>query len=187
MDNSPSLVRVSKFLSLVLRHQPDRIGLRLDDAGWADVSELLEKARQADLPLTRELLVEVVEKNDKKRFALSDDGRSIRASQGHSIAVDLGLAPVSPPEHLYHGTARHHLDSIRRQGLVAGRRNHVHLSGDTQTAMTVGRRHGQPVVLTVAAGRTERDGHVFYRSANGVWLTETVPLPYLEEPALPDA
>jgi putative RNA 2'-phosphotransferase len=177
-------VRESKFLSLVLRHQPERIGLRLDESGWAEVDELIERSGQAGVPLTRELLLQIVELNDKKRFALSPDGRRIRASQGHSIAVDLGLPPIEPPELLYHGTADRYLDSIRREGLTARSRNHVHLSGDVQTALKVGARHGRAVVLTVLAGGMSREGLLFYRSANGVWLTERVPARHLVIPVV---
>jgi putative RNA 2'-phosphotransferase len=177
-----SLVHYSKFLSLVLRHDPARAGLRLDDAGWADVEDLLASANRVGVPLTRELLQQVVEQNDKRRFAFSPDGQKIRASQGHSVPVDLQLEPVSPPDLLYHGTARHVLASIRRDGLLARKRNHVHLSSDRETAVAVGKRHGQPVVLTVRARAMERDGHPFYRSANGAWLTAAVPAPYIDLP-----
>jgi putative RNA 2'-phosphotransferase len=179
---SPSLVRQSKFLSLVLRHDPARIGLRLDEAGWADVDELLARAGEAGMPLTWASLREVVEQNDKQRFAFSPDGRRIRANQGHSLPVDLQLAPVSPPERLFHGTATRFLAAIREQGLTAQRRQHVHLSADPATAVAVGRRHGAPVVLTIEAGRMAVDGYRFVRSANWVWLTDVVPAPYIVFP-----
>jgi putative RNA 2'-phosphotransferase len=178
----PSLVRLSKFLSLVLRHQPERVGLTLDPEGWADVDELLARARQAGVQLTRPLLEQVIADNDKQRFAFSDDRSRIRASQGHSIPVDLGLSAVDPPELLYHGTAGRSVAQIRRQGLNGRGRNHVHLSATPATAHAVGSRHGRPVVLTVEAGRMARDGHLFYRSANGVWLTAAVPAAYLVFP-----
>jgi putative RNA 2'-phosphotransferase len=174
------LVRLSKFMSLVLRHKPGKIGLTLDEQGWAEVDELVEKARKAGVPLTNDLLREVVEKNDKQRFKLSADGRRIRASQGHSIPVDLGLQPVTPPERLYHGTAERFLESIRFKGLRPGSRQHVHLSPDVATAIKVGSRHGAPVVLVVRAGEMHRDGYVFYLSDNGIWLTVQVPPAYLE-------
>ncbi|MEW4566253.1 RNA 2'-phosphotransferase [Tautonia sp. JC769] len=174
-------IRVSKFLSLVLRHAPGSIGLTLDEGGWASVEELIACAGRHGTRLDRELIVEVVASNDKQRFRLSDDGLRIRASQGHSIAVDLGLEPVTPPEVLYHGTARRFLEAILREGLRPSGRQHVHLSGDEETAVAVGRRHGSPVVLRVAAGRMAADGLVFYRSDNGVWLTDRVPSAYLEE------
>lgn len=172
-------VQVSKFLSFVLRHHPEQIGLHLDDSGWAHVDELLLRANQAGVPLTRDLLQTVVDTNDKKRFALSEDGQRIRASQGHSIPVDLGLQPVSPPELLYHGTGRQFVTSIQREGLTARQRNHVHLSGDPVTALAVGRRHGKPAVLTIQARRMQKDGYLFYHSANDVWLTQTVPPTYI--------
>jgi putative RNA 2'-phosphotransferase len=174
-----SLTRVSKFLSLVLRHDPGRIGLKLDEAGWAEVDQLLSAAAGAGVQIDRATLERVVAENDKKRFALSPDGTRIRASQGHSIDVELGLEPQTPPEQLYHGTASRFLDSIRQGGLHAAARTHVHLSADESTARTVGQRHGKPVVLTIAAGRMHRDGHTFYRSENGVWLTDAVPVEYI--------
>lgn len=178
---SSQLIRVSKFLSLVLRHKPESIGLTLDEGGWAQVDDLIACAGNNGISLDRWLIFEVVASNDKQRFRLSDDRLRIRASQGHSIAVDLGLVPVPPPAVLYHGTATRFLDAILREGLRPSGRQHVHLSGDERTAVTVGRRHGAPVVLRVAAGRMGVDGFVFYRSDNGVWLTDRVPASYLEE------
>jgi putative RNA 2'-phosphotransferase len=176
---APALVKTSKFLSLVLRHRPERIGLSLDAEGWAKVSELLHLMTAAGHPITRDILVEVVAGNDKRRFAFSEDGSRIRASQGHSIGVDLALPPAVPPERLFHGTAFRFLESILEHGLLRGSRNHVHLSLDEETATRVGQRHGKPVVLKVAAGDMQRDGHVFFVSENGVWLTEHVPGKYL--------
>lgn len=170
-----ALVRTSRFLSKVLRHAPESVGLRLDDAGWVDVAELLAAAARAGVPLDRPTLQRVVAENDKQRFALSADGVRIRASQGHSVPVELGLAPVAPPDVLFHGTADRNLESIRAQGLVPGRRTHVHLSADEATAVNVGRRHGRPVVLRIASGEMHRAGHAFFRSDNGVWLTDAVP------------
>lgn len=172
------LVSTSKFLSLVLRHEPEKIGLQLDPQGWVSISELLSKAT-GKLPLTVELLHEVVRTSDKQRFAISEDGTRIRANQGHSVPVELGLAQQAPPEQLYHGTATRFLDSIRTQGLLRGDRHHVHLSADADTAVKVGTRHGQPVVLIVDAGDMHRAGHVFFRSDNGVWLVEHVPPAFL--------
>ena len=180
MDSS--LVRVSKFLSLVLRHDPGKVGLTLDAAGWTGVDELLAAAAKAGVAIDRATLERVVAENDKKRFALSDDGTRIRASQGHSVPVELGLEPRVPPERLYHGTASRFVDAIRREGLRAGSRVHVHLSVDEETARAVGQRHGKPVVLHVAAGRMHRDGNLFFRSENGVWLTAAVPPAYLGFP-----
>ena len=172
-------VQISKFLSLVLRHQPEKIGLRLSQSGWASVEELIEASRQRGIEFTLEELQNVVASNDKKRFSLSEDGLLIRANQGHSIEVKLGYAPTAPPDVLYHGTAERFLTSIKQQGLIKGRRHHVHLSADVDTATKVGRRHGKPVVLKVEAGKMRQDGFVFYLSANKVWLTERVPIQYL--------
>ncbi len=177
-----NIVRSSKFLSLVLRHRPQAAGLSLDQGGWARVDELLAGARRVGVPLDEVTLRQVVQQNDKRRFILSADGLKIRANQGHSIPVDLGLEALTPPELLYHGTATRFLESIRRQGLVAGNRNHVHLSPDQHTAVKVGQRHGKPVVLTVQAGRMRQDGLKFYLAANGVWLVDRAPVEYLVFP-----
>ncbi len=176
------LVRVSKFLSLVLRHKPETIGLSLDQGGWARVDELIVASNRSGVSLDEGLLREVVEQNDKQRFAFSNDGLRIRASQGHSIPVDLGLEPLVPPEFLYHGTATRFLESIKKRGLVPGNRLHVHLSPDEPTAVRVGQRHGKPVVLTIRAGHMYANGFTFYLSANGVWLTEKVPAEYIKFP-----
>ncbi|HEU0185336.1 MAG TPA: RNA 2'-phosphotransferase [Blastocatellia bacterium] len=178
MDNR--LVRISKFLSLTLRHQPEKIGVGLSDSGWASVEQLIEAARKHGVEFTLEELQNIVASNDKKRFSLSEDGLWIRANQGHSIEVDLGYSPVAPPEILYHGTAERFLTSIKQRGLIKGKRHHVHLSADIVTAAQVGRRHGKPIVLRVEAGRMRADGFAFYLSANGVWLTEGVPAQYLD-------
>ncbi|MHC4405874.1 MAG: RNA 2'-phosphotransferase [Planctomycetota bacterium] len=175
-------IRMSKFLSYVLRHRPESVGLALDEGGWVSVDELLEACRAQGRPISRRELHEVVTTNDKKRFALSPDGLRIRASQGHSVSVELGLEPREPPELLYHGTVERFLDSIRKEGLVRGKRHHVHLSPDEATARRVGKRRGRPVVLVVEAGRMHRDGHTFFRSANGVWLTESVSPEHLQFP-----
>jgi len=180
------IVRYSKFLSLILRHKPQRIALTLDANGWADVDELIAKANADGVKITHALLQEVVAKNDKQRFKLSEDGRRIRASQGHSLQIDLELQPAQPPERLYHGTAERFLDSIRAQGLLPGNRQHVHLSMDVETAAKVGRRHGYPVVLEVKAGELYVAGQNFYLSDNQVWLTARVPPKFLIFPAGPD-
>jgi len=174
-----SLVRISKFLSLILRHNPSKIGLNLDEHGWADVEELLHKINGHGMHLDRPTLEQVVEQNDKKRFAFSPDGQKIRASQGHSIQVDLQLEPASPPDVLYHGTAQRFQSSILEKGLLPGKRQHVHLSKDESTARSVGQRHGKPVIFQVDARQMEVDGYPFFLSANGVWLTAAVPPGYL--------
>ena len=173
---------ISKYLSLVLRHRPEAIGLTLDEGGWASVAALLAGAARAGRPITRRQLDEVVATNDKKRFELRAGGSKIRAAQGHSVKVDLGYEPAAPPEVLYHGTARRNIHSIRGRGLVRGKRHHVHLSADEATAAKVGRRYGTPVVLRVSAGRMHADEFEFFLSANGVWLTEHVPPEYLDLP-----
>lgn len=173
------IVKVSKFLSLVLRHKPDEIGLVLDENGWADVDELLRRANSAGRRITGPLLDRVVAENDKQRFKFSEDGLRIRANQGHSVEIDLALPPAEPPELLYHGTASRFVESIRVDGLHSGSRQHVHLSLDTPTATKVGQRHGKPVILTVRAGEMSAAGHKFHLSDNGVWLTERVPVDFI--------
>ena len=171
--------KLSKFLSHVLRHRPDAIGLCLDEAGWAEITELVEKARTIGFNLTSTLIQRIVVSSDKQRFSISSDGRRIRANQGHSIAIELGLPEMEPPNILYHGTARRKLAAIRSQGISRGKRNHVHLSADIYSAVRVGSRHGQPAVLTVLAAKMYQTGSRFYRSENGIWLTEHVPPEYL--------
>lgn len=177
------LVSTSKFISLVLRHQPDKIGLHLDGNGWAEIDELLQLAGKAGKNISRALLDEVVADNDKQRFVISDDGKRIRANQGHSINIDLALDPVVPPAVLYHGTATRFLQSIRKQGLLHGNRQHVHLSLERGTATNVGQRHGFPVILEIDAARMHADGHLFYVSKNGVWLCHEVPVSYITFPS----
>jgi putative RNA 2'-phosphotransferase len=177
--NAKQRVSVSKFLSLVLRHDPSAIGIRLDPAGWVDVSALLEAMAKAKKPLTMSDLIEVVETNEKKRFAFSDDRSRIRASQGHSVEVELGYEPVTPPSILYHGTADRNIESIRLQGLIKMNRQHVHLSSEEETAKLVGQRYGRSVVLIVETEKMATEGHVFFLSANGVWLTDHVPPSFL--------
>jgi putative RNA 2'-phosphotransferase len=175
-------VRISKFLSLVLRHEPGKVGLTLEEGGWVLVAELLQAFASHDFPLTLVELQEIVQSSDKQRFAFSPDGLRIRASQGHSVKVHLGYEPLTPPVFLYHGTAERFLASIHERGLVKGQRHDVHLSENGETATAVGSRHGRPVVLRIASGRMNKDGHLFFRSANGVWLTDSVPLDYIEFP-----
>jgi len=179
---SSDLVRISKFLSLVLRHQPERIGLSLDAHGWAAIEDLIEQARAHGVHLTRELIGHIVATSDKKRFASSADGKMIRANQGHSIDIELDLEPRQPPEILFHGTAHHALVGIRTRGLQSGTRRHVHLTSDEQAARKVGARHGRPVVLQIRAGGMWREGWRFYLSDNGVWLTDQVPVEYIGFP-----
>ena len=175
------LERASKFLSLILRHQPEVIGLKLDSEGWADLDELLRLANAHGKGLTRELVLDVVARNDKQRFALNAGATRIRANQGHSVQIDLQLEAQEPPMQLFHGTATRFVDAIRAEGLKPGSRQHVHLSATLETAVTVGARHGKPVVLIVRARDMRRDGFTFFKSANGVWLTDTVPPQYIDE------
>lgn len=169
------LVGLSKFLSLVLRHDPGAIGIVLDAQGWTDIAVLLDKAAVTGKAIARADFDLVVSLNDKRRFSLSEDGRRIRAAQGHSVDVELALTPVTSPPPLYHGTATRFLDAILREGLKPQSRRHVHLSGDVETARTVGRRHGRPVVLRIDVAAAIARGVPFYRADNGVWLTTEVP------------
>jgi putative RNA 2'-phosphotransferase len=173
--NEIRVVKVSKYLSKHLRHQPERLGLTLDSAGWVSVEELLAACARHRMPITRAELDHVVASNDKKRFAFSPDGLRIRASQGHSITVDLDLAPADPPPLLFHGTVAAFLDQIRLEGLQPMNRHDVHLSVDTETAVRVGSRRGKPVILTIDAAAMAAAGHVFRVSDNGVWLVPSVP------------
>ncbi|MDI5963082.1 RNA 2'-phosphotransferase [Streptomyces sp. SL13] len=175
-------VKVSKFLSLVLRHQPSAAGVTLDAGGWVAVDDLLAGCAAAGRPCGRAELERVVADSDKQRFALSPDGLRIRASQGHSVPVDLGLADSEPPPVLYHGTATRTLPLVLREGLRPMGRQDVHLSADAATATRVGARHGRPVVLEIDAAALAAAGHRFRVSANGVWLTDAVPASHLRVP-----
>ena len=177
---SMSDTTLSKFLSLILRHKPQTIGLYLDKHGWANVQELITKANAHSVSLTMENLKGIVENNDKKRFQLSEDGTHIRANQGHSIEVDLQLKKAEPPQILYHGTALKNVEFIKAKGLLKGERHHVHLSADPKTALSVGARYGKPVVLFIEAKKMHQQGFAFYLSQNGVWLTDCVPPPYVK-------
>ena len=178
-DKERRLLRLSKYLSKHLRHRPERLGLELGPGGWVEVGTLLEACTRQRFPVSRAELEEVVERNDKKRFAFDSSGTLIRAQQGHSVPVDLLLEPVEPPAELYHGTPERNLEVILRGGLQSMGRHHVHLSPDEATAAVVGRRRGRPLVLAVDAHAMRRDGWEFYRSGNGVWLVEHVPPRYL--------
>lgn len=178
--NSNEIKQISKFLSFVLRHKPEEIGLVLNNEGWANVEELIGKMNQKNTTLTLFDLKEIVALNDKKRFIFSDDFSKIRASQGHSIAIDLKLEAVIPPEILYHGTAEKNRASIFEKGILKQDRNHVHLSADIETAKKVGMRYGKPVVLEVLATQMYQDGHVFFISENNVWLTDYVPTVFMK-------
>lgn len=172
-------VKVSRFLSLVLRHAPETIGLTLDAQGWAKVAQLLPLLRTRGFSLTFAQLEQVVANNSKQRFALNADKSQIRANQGHSIHIDLGYSSQQPPEFLWHGTASRFLDSIQQTGLSKQKRQHVHLTASQQTALNVGKRYGKPVLLKIAAQQMYHDGFAFYLSDNAVWLTEHIPSHYL--------
>jgi putative RNA 2'-phosphotransferase len=171
------LVRMSKFLSLVLRHKPETVGITLDDAGWVDIDKLLACLAQHGKFCPRHMFDEIVAKNEKKRFTV--EGNRVRAAQGHSVDVDLGYKPVEPPELLYHGTIFTALDGIKQFGLKSQSRQHVHLSADTQTAETVGSRRGKPVIVVVRAQEAHKAGVKFYLADNNVWLADAVPYKFL--------
>lgn len=174
---------VSKYISLILRHKPEAIGISLDEHGWANVEELIAgiaKKNQFDM----EMLEEIVRTDEKQRYSFNEDKTLIRANQGHSIPVDVELEQVAPPEYLWHGTGEKYVASIDEIGLISKSRLYVHLSGDEETAMKVGKRHGNSVLYRVLSERMQQDGFIFYRSANGVWLTRQVPVCYLEKEEL---
>ena len=174
--------RLSKFLSLVLRHQPETVGLELDSAGWVDIDALLEALAKNGKELSLEQLRLIVDVNDKQRFAISDDGMQIRANQGHSVEVDLGYEPCEPPEVLYHGTPDRFVESIRVQGLKKMARHHVHMHADSKLATEVGGRRGKPALLTIEAAAMEAAGHEFFLAENNVWLVEHVPPEFIVFP-----
>lgn len=177
--NEKEVVKKSKFLSLILRHKPEEIGLILDEHGWADINELIDKAQKKGTKINLEEIKYIVENNDKKRFTFNDDFSKIRANQGHSIEVDLELQETEPPEFLFHGTAEKSIEGILKSGIKTMQRNHVHLSKDNETAEKVGQRHGKPVILKIKSGEMYKDGLKFYISKNGVWLTEYIDPKYI--------
>ena len=177
-DDKKTVTR-SRFLSLILRHSPETIGVQLDENGWVDVDVLLARLAENDRPTSLAQLIQIVDTNDKKRFAFSPDGLKIRASQGHSVAVELNLNALIPPSVLFYGTASRFVNRIFMDGLKKMNRQHVHLSATSEIAVNVGSRHGKPVVLKVDCLAMVEDGYEFYQSANGVWLTESVPVAYL--------
>ena len=175
-----SLTETSKYISLILRHKPEVIGIALDEHGWANVSELLAGINKTQ-PFSIEQLEKIVRTDSKKRYSFNEDKTLIRANQGHSIPVDVELPEKQPPAILYHGTGEKYVSSIARQGLIPKSRLYVHLSQDSDTAIKVGARHGKPVVYRVAARKMAEDGYKFYLSVNGVWLTKEVPMKYLSK------
>lgn len=175
------LKHISKFMSLVLRHKPEEIGLQLDENGWALVDELISKMNVKGIIVDHDIINRVVETNDKKRFAFSDDKTLIRASQGHSIDIELNLPEAVPPDVLYHGTTEKYLENIFKEGLRSQGRQHVHLSITVEIAKSVGSRHGKPVILSVNARAMHQAGFKFYLSENKVWLTDGVPAEYITQ------
>jgi len=171
----------SKFLSLVLRHKPEQIGLRLDKAGWAEIDELVDRAVAAGVEIDRPMIESIATNCPKQRFSISEDRHRIRANQGHSLKVDLGMEERQPPKSLFHGTSTRFHESIKQTGIHPQARQYVHLSSDPETALVVGRRHGKPIVLRIDARTMGLDGYLFFLSENGVWLTEHVPYSYVIE------
>lgn len=181
MAQSANDVKLGRFLSLVLRHEPGAAGITLDENGWADVEELLAGVRRTGRQIDMDTLERIVRENNKQRYSFNEDHTKIRANQGHSIRVDVELKETEPPQYLFHGTVSRFLPAIRKEGIRKMDRQYVHLSADFQTALAVGRRHGAPVVLTVDAAAMARDGVTFYLSANGVWQCEYVSPKYFAE------
>lgn len=173
--------RIGKFISLILRHDPQKIGLELDANGWADVDELIAKSAIHRVKFTKNELDEIVTTNDKQRYAFSPDGSKIRANQGHSIHIDLELKPNTPPPFLYHGTPEKFVAIIKEEGLKPMSRQQVHLSADKETATKVGQRRGKPYIFIILAQKMSEDGILFYQAANGVWLTDYVDPKYFSK------
>ena len=172
-------VKLGRFISLVLRHKPETIGIILDKNGWADVKDLIEKIKLSERYIDMEILERIVRENNKKRYSFNEDKTKIRASQGHSIEVELNLKEMTPPEILYHGTAAKFLESIKEKGILKRNRQYVHLSSDIETAKNVGQRHGEPVILRIDTIGLKKIGHKFYLSENKVWLCDDIPSEYI--------
>jgi len=181
MKGEKQYTKLSRFLSLVLRHKPEKIGISLDAKGWADVNELIAKMSSFGKHIDFETLEHVVEIDNKQRYSFNTDKSKIRANQGHSIEIELGYIPEPPPKILYHGTGNKYVNSIYKTGIQKRNRHHVHLSMDIETAIDVGQRHGMPYVFEVLAEEMVKDGFTFYKSENGVWLTDHVPVKYLRK------
>ena len=174
------LIKISCYISMLLRHKPEAAGLTLDEHGWADVEKLLEGVNKNKAPLTMEELEYIVDTDDKSRYSFNKGKTLIRANQGHSIPVDVELEEIVPPDVLWHGTAEKYIESINEKGLIPKSRLYVHLSADYETAVTVGKRHGKPVIYQVNAIKMSKDGYKFFLSKNDVWLTKNVPVEYLK-------
>jgi putative RNA 2'-phosphotransferase len=180
--NPNEIRKISKAMSLALRHNPSLFKLEVDRGGWCDVESLITQFNKKGIPLDQKVLEVIVAQNDKKRFTFNEEHNKIRANQGHSIPVDLEMEAIVPPAVLYHGTASRFVGSIRSQGLLRQKRNHVHLSDNPNTAKQVGQRHGKAVILLIDAARMHEEGHLFYQSLNKVWLTAHVPVQYITIP-----
>ncbi|MGX4512459.1 RNA 2'-phosphotransferase [Clostridioides difficile] len=172
--------KLSIFISLILRHKPEIIGIKLDDYGYADVNELIEKINNTGRNINIEILEQIVKEDNKQRYSFNEDRSKIRANQGHSINIDVELKELEPPEYLYHGTATRFLDNIKNEGIIKQSRLYVHLSRDIDTAIKVGKRHGTPVILKINTGKMYENGYKFYLSENNVWLCEYIPFKYVE-------
>ena len=181
MEQNKSDIRLGRFLSLVLRHDPQAAGITLDEHGWADVKALLAGVNRTGRQIDMDILERIVRENNKQRYAFNENHTKIRANQGHSVQVDVELRQETPPQYLYHGTATRFLNAIHKEGIRKMNRQYVHLSGDYETALAVGKRHGNPFVITIDAQAMTRDGAVFYHSKNGVWLCEQVDTRYFLE------
>ena len=175
-----NLTNLSRYLSLILRHKPESIGITLDGHGWANVNDLIAGISKNNPGFDMDILEEIVRTDNKQRYSFNPDKTLIRANQGHSIPVDVELPEVKPPELLFHGTGEKYVRSILQQGLISKSRLYVHLSKDIDTAIKVGKRHGKEVIFQVSTGQMYRDGYKFYLSVNGVWLTKEVPGKYLQ-------
>ncbi|EGT5447322.1 TPA: RNA 2'-phosphotransferase [Clostridioides difficile] len=173
--------KLSVFISLILRHKPEIIGIKLDDYGYADVNELIEKINNTGRNINIEILEQIVKEDNKQRYSFNDDRSKIRANQGHSINVNVELRELEPPRFLYHGTATRFLDNIKKEGIVSKSRLYVHLSNDIDTAVQVGKRHGVPVVLKINTGKMYENGYKFYLSENNIWLCKYIPFEYVEK------
>ncbi|EIS9524030.1 RNA 2'-phosphotransferase [Clostridioides difficile] len=172
--------KLSIFISLILRHKPETIGIKLDDYGYADVNELIEKINNTGRNINIEILVQIVKEDNKQRYSFNEDRSKIRANQGHSINVNVELRELEPPRFLYHGTATRFLDNIKKEGIISKSRLYIHLSNDIDTAVQVGKRHGIPIVLKINAGKMYENDYKFYLSENNIWLCEYIPFKYVE-------
>ena len=175
-----NLIKISRFISLILRHKPETIGITLDEHGWANVEELIAGVNKK-YPIDMQILEKIVNDDDKNRYSFNGDKTMIRANQGHSIPVDVELKKLNPPDILYHGTGEKYVESIERQGLIRKNRLYVHLSNDIEIAKKVGKRHGKPVIYEIDCKKMIEDGIEFFKSENNVWLVESVPVKYLKK------